>query len=317
LKSWVDQILDTVRDHLAESLLYPERNLSGYKSDNLQTHTPNDYAPMNEDQTHFSDSEDSANIASKIDHTLLKPDATEDQIRKTCTEAIENRFATVCVNSCHIRLVADLLKGSSTKPITVVGFPLGAASTAAKVFEAKEAIRSGAQEIDMVISIGALKGRNFRGVFDDIYQVVKASRPHLVKVILETSSLDQDQKIIGCALAKAAGAAFVKTSTGFGAGGATVEDVALMRRVVGPEIGVKASGGIRTYDDALKMIQAGANRIGASSSVAIVNEEKQRLVKSQSSPDKHVGQTECTSENTSTPVVGSTPHSPSSDNSQY
>jgi deoxyribose-phosphate aldolase len=214
---------------------------------------------------------ESSGLAAKIDHTLLKPDATADNIRQLCEEARQNGFATVCVNSTHVGLAAKLLQGSATLPIAVVGFPLGACSTSAKTFEAKEAIQQGAREIDMVIQIGALKSQDYATVLYDIQQVVEASHPYPVKVILETSSLTDDQKIIGCALAQAAGAAFVKTSTGFGAGGATVEDVALMRRIVAPHIGVKASGGIRTYEDAIKMIAAGANRIGASASVSIVS----------------------------------------------
>ncbi|MGK5086048.1 deoxyribose-phosphate aldolase [Bdellovibrionota bacterium FG-2] len=209
-------------------------------------------------------------LAQKIDHTLLKPDATKEEIKRICEEARQYHFATVCVNSVYIALVAELLKGSSTKPIAVVGFPLGAAATATKAFEAREAVRVGAQEIDMVLNIGALKGRDYALVLEDIRQVVEVSKPHGVKVILETSSLTEDEKIIGCALSKAAGAAFVKTSTGFASGGATAEDIALMRRIVGPEMGVKASGGIRTYEDATKMIAAGASRVGASASVAIV-----------------------------------------------
>jgi len=209
-------------------------------------------------------------LAAKIDHTLLKPDATREEITRVCEEARKYHFATVCVNSAYAGMTAQLLKGSSTKAIAVVGFPLGAAATATKAFEAREAIRAGAQEIDMVINVGALKSRDYSLALEDIRQVVEASKPYPVKVILETSSLSEDQKIIGCALSKAAGAAFVKTSTGFGAGGATAEDIALMRRVVGPEMGVKASGGIRTYEDAAKMIAAGASRIGASASIAIV-----------------------------------------------
>jgi len=212
-------------------------------------------------------------LASKIDHTLLKPDATVDEVKRVCEEARKYHFATVCLNSMHIAVASQILKGSSTKPIAVVGFPLGTAASVAKAFEAREAIRLGAQEIDMVINIGALKGRDYALVFDDIKQVVEASKPFGVKVILETSSLNEDQKITGCALAKAAGAAFVKTSTGFAAGGATVEDVALMRRIVGPDMGVKASGGIRTYEDAVNMIAAGATRIGASASIAIVTKQ--------------------------------------------
>lgn len=209
-------------------------------------------------------------LAARIDHTLLKPDATREEIQRVCEEARKYHFATVCVNSTYAGLTAELLKGSSVKAIAVVGFPLGAASSASKAFEAREAVNAGAQEIDMVINIGALKSRDYNYVLEDIREVVKASAPYAVKVILETSALNEDEKVIGCALSRAAGAAFVKTSTGFGSGGATAEDIALMRRIVGPEMGVKASGGIRTYEDAAKMIAAGATRIGASASVAIV-----------------------------------------------
>ena len=165
---------------------------------------------------------------------------------------------------------ARLLAGCQTVPIAVVGFPLGAALTSAKAFEAREAVRQGAREIDMVINIGALKSKDYALVLEDIRAVVEASRPAPVKVILETSQLTRDEKIISSALSKAGGAAFVKTSTGFGGGGATAEDVALMRAVVGPEMGVKASGGVRNLEDAQKMLQAGADRLGASASVAIV-----------------------------------------------
>src|SRR5439155_11037409 len=167
-----------------------------------------------------------------------------------------------------------VLAGSKTVPIAVVGFPLGAALPSAKGFEAREAIRCGAREIDMVINIGALKAKDYALVLHDIAKVVESSRPWPVKVILETSQLNQEEKIAGCVLSKAAGAAFVKTSTGFAGGGATAEDVALMRKVVGDDVGVKASGGLRSSEDALKMIQAGANRIGASASVAIVTGQK-------------------------------------------
>jgi deoxyribose-phosphate aldolase len=209
-------------------------------------------------------------LASMIDHTFLKPEGSKEQLEKLCQEAREYNFATVCVNSSNIPLVATLLEGSSVKPIAVVGFPLGAATVKSKVFEAKEAIAAGAREIDMVVNLGALKSRDYHTVFEDIQQVVEASVPYPVKVILETSSLDDEEKIVACALSKTAGAAFVKTSTGFGGGGATVSDIKLMRRIVGDSIGVKASGGVRTTEDAKTMIEAGANRIGASSSIAIV-----------------------------------------------
>ncbi len=227
-------------------------------------------------KTGINGSKIDSQLAAMIDHTILKPDATREQLIKVCEEAKQFGFATVCVNSANIPLVARQLAGSSVKPIAVVGFPLGAATSQAKAFEAKEAIRSGALEIDMVINIGALKSKDYKTVFDDIKAVVEASKPHKVKVIIETSQLKDDEKIVACALSKTAGAAFVKTSTGFGGGGATVEDIALMRRIVGTDMEVKASGGIRTKEDAQKMIQAGADRIGASASVAIVTGQEQK-----------------------------------------
>lgn len=213
----------------------------------------------------------SADIAPYIDHTLLKPDATRDEVVKLSEEAKKYGFATVCVNSTNVGTAARVLAGSKVVPIAVVGFPLGAALPSAKAFEAREAIRCGAREIDTVINIGALKAKDYALVLKDIAMVVEAAKPHPVKVILETSQLSQEEKIAGCVLSKAAGAAFVKTSTGFGGGGATAEDVALMRKVVGDDVGVKASGGVRSTDDAMKMIAAGANRIGASASVAIIS----------------------------------------------
>jgi deoxyribose-phosphate aldolase len=212
----------------------------------------------------------SRDLAPYIDHTLLKPEATREDLVKLCEEARRYGFATVCVNSGNVALCARLLEGCSVRPIAVVGFPLGAGTTGAKAFEAREAIRAGAAEIDMVINIGQLKARNYGFVEADIREVVQAARPRPVKVILETGALTRDEKVIGCALAKAAGAAFVKTSTGFGPGGATAEDVALMREIVGEDVGVKASGGVRTTADARRMVEAGANRLGASASVAIV-----------------------------------------------
>ena len=215
-----------------------------------------------------------SSIAGMIDHTLLKLDATSEQLKQVCDEAKRYSFATVCVNSSNIPFVARQLAGSSVKPIAVVGFPLGAATTSSKAFEAREAVRSGAREIDMVVNLGALKSTDYGLVFDDIQAVVEASKPYPVKVILETGALDHDQKVITCALSKAAGAAFVKTSTGFGHGGAIAEDIALMRKIVGEEMGVKASGGMHSAADVEKMRQAGATRIGASASVAIVTGKK-------------------------------------------
>jgi deoxyribose-phosphate aldolase len=209
-------------------------------------------------------------LARMIDHTLLRPDATHDDIVALCDEARQHHFASVCVNGHWVPLCAARLAGSDVMVCTVVGFPLGAASAAAKALEAREAVRHGAAEVDMVLNVGALKSRDYQTVFDDIAGVVDASAPAKVKVILETSALERDEKVIACCLAKAAGAAFVKTSTGFGKGGATADDVALMRAVVGPELGVKASGGVRTAADAAKMIAAGADRLGTSAGVAIV-----------------------------------------------
>lgn len=209
-------------------------------------------------------------LAPYIDHTLLKPEASRAQLVTLCEEAKEHGFATVCVNAVNVRFCADLLEGSPVKAIAVVGFPLGAATPRVKAFEASEAVRNGAEEIDTVLNIGAMKSKDYALVFEDLAAVVQAVKPVPVKVILETTALTRDEKVIACGLAKAAGAAFVKTSTGFGAGGATVEDVKLMRELVGDDMGVKASGGIRSTEDARTMIEAGASRLGASASVAIV-----------------------------------------------
>jgi deoxyribose-phosphate aldolase len=211
-----------------------------------------------------------ADMAGMIDHTLLKADATRDDVRKLCEEAKRYHFASVCVNTTWVPFAKALLHGTNVMVCAVVGFPLGAMTPSAKAFEAREAVRQGAAEIDMVLNQGALKSRDYETVFEDICKVVKASQPARVKVILETGALSQEEKIIAISLSKMAGAAFVKTSTGFGPGGATVEDIALMRRLVGRDMGVKASGGVRTKEDAEKMAQAGASRIGASASVAIV-----------------------------------------------
>ena len=216
----------------------------------------------------------SQDIAQYIDHTLLKPEATREEVLKLCEEAKKYGFATVCVNSINVGTAARALAGSPVLAIAVVGFPLGAGIPSAKAFETREAVRCGAKEIDTVINIGALKSKDYALVQRDIEAVVNAAKPWPVKVILETSQLTNEEKIIGCALSKAAGAAFVKTSTGFSTGGATAEDVALMRRIVGDDVGVKASGGVRSTEDAMKMITAGANRIGASASIAIVTGAK-------------------------------------------
>jgi deoxyribose-phosphate aldolase len=213
-------------------------------------------------------------IAPLIDHTLLKANATQEEIVKLCEEARKYGFASVCVNPAYVSLCKQLLKGTNVKVCTVVGFPLGATTPTVKAIEAKEAVANGADEVDMVINIGALKSGNYQLVLDDIKAVREATRGKILKVIIETAYLTKEEKIKACELAKQAGADFVKTSTGFGPSGATAEDVALMKSVVGPKIGVKASGGIRTLEDAVKMVKAGATRIGASASVAIVKGEQ-------------------------------------------
>jgi len=212
------------------------------------------------------------NLAKMIDHTLLKPDATQDQIAQLCFEARKYGFASVCINPTWVKMCAQLLQGSQVKVCTVIGFPLGATAPEVKAFEAQNAIENGATEIDMVINIGALKARDLELVARDIRGVVTAShtRGALVKVIIEAVLLTDEEKTIACLLSKEAGADFVKTSTGFASGGATVHDVALMRRTVGPEMGIKAAGGVRTYEDAENMIKAGATRIGASAGVKII-----------------------------------------------
>lgn len=212
------------------------------------------------------------NVAAMIDHTLLKADAKKDQIAKLCQEAKEYQFASVCVNPTWVKYASELLKDSGVKVCTVIGFPLGATTSATKAFESKNAIENGAEEIDMVINIGALKDGNDGLVEEDIRAVVDASNGKaLTKVIIETSLLTDEEKVRACQIAVKAGTNFVKTSTGFSTGGATIADITLMRKTVGPEIGVKASGGVRNTSDAQAMIEAGATRIGASSGVAIVN----------------------------------------------
>ena len=213
-------------------------------------------------------------VAHFIDHTLLKAEATHDEIAQLCYEARKYQFASVCINPTNVKLCAELLEGSGVPVCTVVGFPLGATPTEVKVFETQQAIRDGATEVDMVINVGALKSRDYELVERDIASIARVCHAGnaLLKVIIEAALLTDEEKVIASQLSKVAGADFVKTSTGFGPGGATPEDVALMRRVVGPSIGVKAAGGIRTFEDAQKMIAAGASRIGASASVKITQE---------------------------------------------
>ncbi len=218
-----------------------------------------------------------ASLARMIDHTLLKPDATPDQIAQLCYEARKYGFAAVCINPTHVELAAQLLRGSSVAVCTVVGFPLGATPPEVKAYEAQVALDRGATEIDMVINIGALKARDYEMVARDVRAVVRVckarTQPALVKVIIEAVLLTEEEKIAASLLAKESGADYVKTSTGFAAGGATVADVQLMRRTVGPRMGVKAAGGVRTRAEADAMVQAGATRIGASAGVKIVQTE--------------------------------------------
>jgi len=215
-------------------------------------------------------------LAGLIDHTLLKPDATISEIKQLCEEAIQNNFASVCVNSSYVETCFDFIKSSTVIVCTVIGFPLGATTSQAKYLEAEEAINNGAEELDMVINIGKLKDKNYDYVFNDIKAIADLSKKHLCtsKVILETCLLSDEEKVIACLLSKEAGVNFVKTSTGFSKGGATFHDVALMKFTVGDKLQVKASGGIRSYDDAISMINAGATRLGASAGVKIITGQK-------------------------------------------
>lgn len=216
----------------------------------------------------------SEQIARTIDHTLLKADASQEQIAQLCYEARKYHFASVCINPTHVKLAAQLLKDSDVKVCTVVGFPLGANPSTVKAYETSQAIRDGAHEIDMVINIGALKSQDYRAVLEDIGAVTRAAHAGgaIVKVIIEAALLTDEEKVVACQLSRTAGADFVKTSTGFGPGGATVADILLMRRVVGPDLGVKAAGGVGSYETAQAMIAAGATRIGASAGIKIASE---------------------------------------------
>jgi deoxyribose-phosphate aldolase len=224
-------------------------------------HTPSGtFVPVSED-----------NLAQTIDHTLLKPEATSQAIETLCQEAIRYQFKSVCVNPVFVKQAAAILHGKGPLVCTVIGFPLGANTTQIKILEAKHAVEEGATEVDTVLPIGRLKEKEFRAVYEDIRGVVEAVRGMAkVKVIIEACLLTEEEKIAACLLSQLAGADFVKTSTGFSTGGATVADVELMRKTVGPFMGVKASGGVRTREDALRMLQAGATRIGASAGIAIV-----------------------------------------------
>ncbi len=216
---------------------------------------------------------DKQTLAVYIDHTVLKPEAAQNDVTKLCNEALEYKFASVCINPSYVKHAYSILKDSEVKVCTVVGFPLGATLPEVKAFEAVKAIENGATEVDMVINIGALKSGNLALVEEDIKAVVDACKEKaLLKVIIETCLLTDEEKVIACELSKKAGADYVKTSTGFSTAGAKAEDIALMRKTVGEEMGVKASGGVKNLEIALKMIEAGASRIGASASISIVNE---------------------------------------------
>jgi len=219
----------------------------------------------------FIDVHSPEEVAQYIDHTLLKPEATSENIQQLCEEALKNKFYGVCVNGANISLCKRLLRDSSVKTVAVVGFPLGAATTSSKAFEAKDAVEKGAKEIDMVLNVGQLKNKKYLSVLDDVRAVVTAVAPAPVKVILETSLLTDDEKVFACLIAKMAKAAFVKTSTGFSSKGATENDIKLMRLTVGKDMGVKASGGIKDFKIAKKMLAAGANRLGTSSGPAIIS----------------------------------------------
>lgn len=211
-------------------------------------------------------------LARYIDHTLLKPEATPEQVKSLCRDALANHFASVCINALYIPLAVEILQGSDVAVCTVIGFPLGATSTPVKVYEAETAIAQGATEIDMVITIGLLKAGERDQVYGDVASVAEACHAHdaILKVILETALLTDEEKVLACEICKQAQADYVKTSTGFAKGGATIADIALMRKTVGPDMGIKAAGGIRNYETAMAMIEAGATRIGASSSLAII-----------------------------------------------
>ncbi|MBN2285951.1 MAG: deoxyribose-phosphate aldolase [Tissierellales bacterium] len=210
------------------------------------------------------------NLASYIDHTILKPEATSQDIQRVCLEAVQYQFASVCVNPYYVRQVSELLKDSPVKVTSVIGFPLGCTLKEVKAFEARMAVNAGADELDMVINIGALKSKDYQTVLEDIKAVVDAAEGCTVKVIIEACLLTDDEKVKACQLAVEAGANFVKTSTGFSKGGAEAKDIALMKKAVGNQAKVKASGGIKNYQITMEMIEAGAERIGASSSIDIV-----------------------------------------------
>ncbi len=253
-KELIDKITKEVMQRLNQGVAAPAKNVQ-------------DCAPALALMPNMS----AADLAGFIDHTLLKPEAVVSQFEQLCNEAVNYKFKSVCVNSSWVPFVAKKLRGTSVKICSVIGFPLGEMDTRSKAFEARNAIGNGAEELDMVINVGALKSGNLKLVEEDIRAIKRACRSTTVlKVILETGLLTDEEKILACEISRKAGADFVKTSTGFSGSGATIHDVALMRRIVGPKMGVKASGGIRTFDQALALIRAGANRLGCGASVDIM-----------------------------------------------
>jgi len=253
-KDLIDKITNEVMSRLNEKMKQPESGKEGASAKEVAKPA---ISP--------------AELARYIDHTLLKPGSVKSQFEQVCNEAIKYNFYSVCVNSGWVEFVAKRLRGSGVKVCSVIGFPLGEMETRSKAFEARNAIENGANELDMVINIGALKSRNLKLVEEDIRAIKRACRSNtILKVIIETSLLTEEEKVLACEIAKKADADFVKTSTGFSTAGATVADIALMRRVVGPKMGVKASGGITDYNKAVALIQAGATRLGCGSSVAVI-----------------------------------------------
>lgn len=236
----------------------------------------NDFSEFEKSKKTFEKKLSIQDLAGMIDHTLLKPDATLSEIKQLCEEAIHNNFASVCINPSYAEACFEMIKSSNVKVCCVIGFPLGATTTKTKLLEAEEAIKNGAEELDMVINIGKLKDKDYHFVYNDIKEVADLSKRNFCtsKVILETCLLSDEEKVIACLLSKEAGATFVKTSTGFSKSGATVHDVALMKFVVGNKMQVKASGGIRSYEDAIAMINAGATRLGASAGIKIISGQK-------------------------------------------
>lgn len=284
MKHWDDATLEQLIEKITRQVLLTMQTASNGGEDELGPIKPGDYvqqvqhvvnAGADRIASTLGVAPTDGSLSHMIDHTLLKADASQEEIAQLCYEARKYQFISVCVNPAYVKLCSDLLEGSGVLVCTVVGFPLGATSIEAKVFETQKAVQDGALEVDMVINVGALKSRDYELVEQDIASIARICHANnaLLKVIIEAALLTDEEKVIACQLAKVAEADFVKTSTGFGPGGAKPEDVALMRKVVGMSMGVKAAGGIKNLADAQKMIAAGASRIGASASVKIVSED--------------------------------------------